>query len=329
MKKLIFIILAVLCTIGVQAQAPEKIGYQSIVRQVGGEVLSGQSVGVRFSISPDITFATSDYVEMHTEVTDINGLINLNIGDGTIVSGTMSAIMWETGPMYIKIEKDLTGGVNYTMSEISEFLSSPYSLYANEALIADSVRNIPAETDPAFTGSPAGTITNTDISNWNLLTTDNFYLGQDTLGGIVFHITKDRNGVQHGLIVNYAEHAGLQWQVSNSVTGADKSWDGAYNTDMMVTSQIPGYLISLGTGWYLPSIDELFTLWNNRLTVNKALDNGSYQVLGHTPAGPCWSSSESNVNFASTLHFGTGDVETMGGSTDKVNSWPVRAIRSF
>ena len=35
--------------------------------------------------------------------------------------------------------------------------------------------------------------------------TDNFYLGQDTLGGIVYYIYKDATGTQHGLVVNKNE----------------------------------------------------------------------------------------------------------------------------
>ena len=51
----------------------------------------------------------------------------------------------------------------------------------------------------------------TDIATMGFITsagsgsTDKFYLGQDTLGGIVYYIYKDATGTQHGLIVNKNE----------------------------------------------------------------------------------------------------------------------------
>jgi hypothetical protein len=130
MKKITLLACAFLLSLNMMAQAPQKMSYQSVVRNSNGELISNQSVSVRISILQGSASGTSVFVETHQVNTNINGLATLQIGNGTNVSGTISAIDWSNGPYFIKTETDPSGGSNYALSGTTELLSVPYALYA-------------------------------------------------------------------------------------------------------------------------------------------------------------------------------------------------------
>ena len=111
-------------------QAPEKFSYQSVIRRTNNDLVVNQSVRVKISILQGTIAGTAVYVEDHTTSTNSNGLVSLSIGGGNVISGTFSAINWENGPYFVKMEADPTGGTNYTVSGTSQLLSVPYALYA-------------------------------------------------------------------------------------------------------------------------------------------------------------------------------------------------------
>jgi FtsZ-binding cell division protein ZapB len=142
------------------AQSPEAFKYQAIARDAGGNVLANQSVSLKISILKTSDTGTPVYVETHTVTTNSFGLINLNIGTGTIVSGNFSGIDWANDKYYLKVEMDPTGGTSYQAMGTSQLLSVPYALYAK------STGNI-TETDPIFTNSVAHGIIGADTASWN------------------------------------------------------------------------------------------------------------------------------------------------------------------
>ena len=88
------------------------------------------------------------YTEIHTPVTNANGLVSIEIGNGTIVSGDFATIDWTDGPYFIKTETDPEGGENYTITGTSQLLSVPYALHSKTA---ETVTGEIPETDPVFT----------------------------------------------------------------------------------------------------------------------------------------------------------------------------------
>ena len=112
------------------SQSPEKISYQAIIRNSSNVLVSNQSVGMRISILQGSTSGSSVYTETHTPTTNLNGLVSIEIGGGTVVSGLMSSVNWENGPYYIKTETDPTGGISYSITGISQLLSVPFALHA-------------------------------------------------------------------------------------------------------------------------------------------------------------------------------------------------------
>src|SRR5690554_3247717 len=238
MKNLWTIAAALIMTASVWAQAPEKMSYQAVVRDASDALLGSTSVGMQISILQGSPSGTSVYKERQFPNTNANGLVSIEIGTGTVVSGDFTTIDWSNGPYFIKTETDPTGGANYTITGTSQLMSVPYALHAKTA---ETVTGTITETDPIFGASVASGITGTDTTNWNNKldsytetdpifgasvasgitgtdttnwnnkqdqlvagtnitivgntisatgggSTNNFYLGQDTLGGIVFYI---------------------------------------------------------------------------------------------------------------------------------------------
>jgi uncharacterized protein (TIGR02145 family) len=142
---------------------PQKVSYQSVIRDATGELVKSSTVGMRISILQGSSSGTEAYVEIHSAGTNVNGLTTIEIGTGTPVTGTFSAIDWSNGPYFLKVENDPAGGTSYSIDGISEILSTPYSLYSQKAGSVDN------ETDPLFIASPAAGITATDTARWNNL----------------------------------------------------------------------------------------------------------------------------------------------------------------
>jgi hypothetical protein len=121
------------------AQVPQGISYQAIALNTSGAPVVSGNVGLRLSILNTSSTGTSVYSETHTKTTNAQGLFNLVIGQGTIVSGTFNTINWGTNSKFLKVEMDAAGGTNYVLVGTTQLLSAPY------ALAADSLVTSPGE----------------------------------------------------------------------------------------------------------------------------------------------------------------------------------------
>lgn len=115
------------------AQAPQKINYQSVVRNANNTLLANQNITARISILQGSATGSPVYVEVQTATTNANGLLSLSIGEGSVVFGNFSAIDWNAGTYFLKAEMDFTGGTNYSHESVQQLLSVPFALYAREA----------------------------------------------------------------------------------------------------------------------------------------------------------------------------------------------------
>jgi hypothetical protein len=114
------------------SQAPQKINFQSILRNTKGEVVANKSVSLKISILSGSISSSSVYSETHTKTTDISGLISLQIGNGTVLSGVFANIAWGDFPHFIKLEADFSGGSTFVLLGTQELMSVPYALYASK-----------------------------------------------------------------------------------------------------------------------------------------------------------------------------------------------------
>jgi len=131
------------------AQVPESFKYQAIVRNAAGDIISNQFVRIQMQIIEGSSSGSSVYSEIHTPTTNNFGLINLNIGEGTVESGNFSTIAWDSNSYFVKISIDISGGTTYTEMGTSQLLSVPYALHAktSETSINDEVDD--ADADPS------------------------------------------------------------------------------------------------------------------------------------------------------------------------------------
>ena len=142
MKKLYTLLTAVILTISAFAQAPEKMSYQSVVRDASNALVTNQAVGMQLSILQGTVGGTAVYVETQSPTTNSNGLVSLELGSGTVVNGDFTAIDWSLGPYFIKTETDPLGGTTYTITGTSQLMSVPYALYAKTSGNGDGVDGI-------------------------------------------------------------------------------------------------------------------------------------------------------------------------------------------
>lgn len=115
------------------SQAPEKMSYQAIMRNGSGQLLVNQAIAVKVSILQGSPAGAAVYSERLTGNTNANGLISLEIGTGTVLTGTFATINWPAGSYYLKTETDPAGGTSYTIAGTSQLLSVPYAMYAKSA----------------------------------------------------------------------------------------------------------------------------------------------------------------------------------------------------
>jgi uncharacterized protein (TIGR02145 family) len=127
--RILFILLLPLFAI---AQSPQKINFQSVIRNNLGEVQANKSVKLKISIQRGSMMDTTVYSETHLKTTDVSGLMSIKIGNGTVLSGVFSSIDWGNTPHFIKLEVDFSGGNNFVLLGIQELMSVPYALYASK-----------------------------------------------------------------------------------------------------------------------------------------------------------------------------------------------------
>ncbi len=172
MKNIYILLIACFISITAFAQAPEGMSYQAVIKDAQNRVLISKKIGIKISILQDANGGSAVYSETQSLKTNSNGLVSLTIGAGD-TQDSFGDIDWAFGSYYIKTEIDPKGGNNYAIKGTSQLLSVPYALHAKTAegvvgyVKGAKPKDGAKEIDPFFTASPAGTISNADISNWD------------------------------------------------------------------------------------------------------------------------------------------------------------------
>lgn len=303
MKKPINLLSFFLINISLWAQSPQKMSYQAVIYNSNNQLVTNQQINMRISILQWSVSGSAIYVETHTPTTNSNGLISLEIGGGTVVSGSISSIDWAKGPYFLKNETDLNGGTNYNIIGASQLLNVPYAFYAEKA------GNVYSH-----------------------------YVGELYGGGMVFWI--DETG-QHGLIVSLTDLGICDWwtnpyvNIPSTNANRDGYYAGKTNTERIIAypyhdnSNYAAMLCSEYKGggfgdWYLPAISELKLLGEGVYHTNMRLQN-----IGGIPFNPnyYWSSTEFDYQGAWCYDF--GNSQSIGVDKTFFNNIHVRAVRAF
>lgn len=323
MKKLFTLFIVLLVSFSSFSQAPEKISYQAIVRAADGNLVSEKPVGVKISILKSTINGTAVYVETHTPISNVNGLVTLEIGTGGVVTGSFSGIDWGADLYFIKTETDPTGGANYTISSTSQLSSVPYALHAKTA-------------SNVFSGD-YNDLTNKPKAD----AVEKYEVGDFAHGGIVFWVDETQ---QHGLVCAKSNQiSAIKW-FSGTFGSTQAKGSGVYagkaNNSIIIAAhlfigddeninaarlcnelEIIQNSITYGD-WYLPSKHELNLMYQNRSTINTtASANGGESFVSDV----YWSSTEQSNQNVWVLDFSNGQETTIFKSFQN----NVRAIRAF
>ena len=150
MKKLVtFLVILVMSLTAAMAQSAAKLNYQAVVRSSDNHLASNETVNVTIDIKVS---GTSVFSETHNAVnTNINGLLNLIIGEGTAQTGDLATIDWA----HATIEATITWGEN-TVTTSNPVYAVPLALSANVdcstvvGCVDDAIENSSSTTNNAI-----------------------------------------------------------------------------------------------------------------------------------------------------------------------------------
>ncbi len=223
-----------LSVVEAQGQAPQGIPYQAVARNTIGNVIATQNISLRFSIHDATAGGAVVYKETQSATTNALGLFNVNVGQGTPVTGTFVGINWATNAKFMQVEMDAAGGTAYVDMGTQQMMSVPYALYAGSS-------NVPNGTQNGQTLRWNGTAWVTDI----MLTNTGTAVGIGTAAPIVPFHTK--GNVRHeslggvGVRPVYADSSGnlsTTVNATGTVAPATAIPDNGCTTGNGVTSSI-------------------------------------------------------------------------------------------
>jgi hypothetical protein len=317
-------IICLLLAVVTHAQAPQGIPYQAEASNSSGAVLAITNISVRFTIRDSIATGIIKYQETHSVTTTAQGMFSVNVGQGTVVAGTFAGINWGTNAKYMQVELDPAGGSTYLDIGTQQMMSVPYALSSESVKLKVSLTG-----DTVYSGGgnflfiPGVSLANTP-----------FPVGMSYGGGVVAYLFVPGDsgyvaGETHGLIAAPSDQStGITWGSGSSGTLGTSTaiGTGAANTALISSAYGAGTAARLCadlvlngyTDWYLPSLNELQKLYDNRV------DIGGFSSVFSTAR--YWSSSENGASGNVWMFdFMSGDPN----SAPKFVSRSVRAVRSF
>ena len=221
--------------------------------------------------------------------------------DGTPINADVALDGKAVGQMPLKLSNLLVGEHKVTVSK------SGYQPYSATITVAEGKA---ASVNAALTKQTSQT---SQTSSSGKIYKVGDYYNDGVKEGVVFEVSADG---RHGKIVSMKQSVGrLQWLSDNAeqkrLIGADSETDGVYNMTKVKArpdwqSKYPAFkwCADLGEGWYLPSKEELRTIYNHKDKLNSNLTDKL--------SGWYWSSKEYN-EFCAWL------VYMLDGYTDNRN----------
>ncbi|WP_452230927.1 tail fiber domain-containing protein [Lacinutrix sp. MEBiC02404] len=244
------------------------INYKAIVKDNLGNVVANQNITVQFIIRKGLA---NVYQETHTPTTNANGVIIVNIGEGT-TSDDFSTIDWGENDHFLNVQIDTGNGLIDLGT--TQFKTVPYASFATEAGNVSGLESINEGTGPGWRLKGKNPIQFGNIGNLAVDLSTSFEVSDD-----------------HGATGNRSFAVGTNTIASNSSTAAfgfESEASGGNSTAMgyrtkaeaLASLAIGSYNVGGGAPSNFASTNPLFEVGNgtntntrsNALTV---LQNGT------------------------------------------------------
>lgn len=132
MKNLLCVLLMCLLTAIAIAQIPQSFNYQATLLNSNGTVMANTAVVLRFTIHSTSSTGPILYQETHNITTSDQGIVNLLVGTGAIISGTFSSIDWESTLKFFQVEVNSTG--TFVDMGTQQLVSVPFAFAAQNVV---------------------------------------------------------------------------------------------------------------------------------------------------------------------------------------------------
>ena len=129
MKRIFLFFAMVVMSVFAMAQAPQKMNFQTLLRNSDNELVTNQTITMEISVMTGSN--TVVYTETQTVTTNANGVATFVVGEGEATQGTFSGIEWSAGNYHLQTTADLDDGASAIVCT-TPLLSVPYALYAEK-----------------------------------------------------------------------------------------------------------------------------------------------------------------------------------------------------
>ncbi|HKK62146.1 MAG TPA: hypothetical protein VJ951_06285, partial [Bacteroidales bacterium] len=126
-KQLLSLILIIFCVFISHAQ-PNTFNYQAVVRDTDGNLITNQQTLLRLSITN--SEQNIYYEEEHQSTTSEFGQIQIEVGGGTLISGSFVDIPWGAAQLLLNVDMSMDEGNTFTNLGQSPLLGVPYAFYS-------------------------------------------------------------------------------------------------------------------------------------------------------------------------------------------------------
>jgi hypothetical protein len=287
-----------------------------VVRNADGSVMSNIAMTMTFKIHDVTAAGTIVYQESHSTTSNAQGLVILQVGQGQASVGTFDNINWGNGAKFLHVV--MNAGNGEVDLGTQQMMSVPYALYSKDTDVSVSVTG-----DTLTIGSVSIIVPGISAANPTV------EVGQMYQGGLVVYEFQSGDfgyvvGEHHGIIAAMQDLAEASFGCYNISMNAVNSavGSGAQNTENIVngcTQETTAALLCWNlvlngySDWYLPSMDELVILYQNRVLLQ--MYNSNY-----------WSSTELSIYDGGIYNFVTGNP---GSSSRQLFVNGVRPIRYY
>lgn len=124
--KLFFIAILLLMVAPIYAQS-NFINYQGVAKNAAGEIFVDENINLEIALRFGTATTAATYIENHSVTTNTNGLFNLQIGNGTTVTGIYNNLIWGDEDAFVSVT------LNGTFLGTTELHSVPFALLSADS----------------------------------------------------------------------------------------------------------------------------------------------------------------------------------------------------